>query len=106
MTGKKLLRTAADAVFAKDKAQGSDYPDGYPIPATQYFTNKCAAAANKSPSEGAQWAGFCMLWVDIVFVIRPFGRIAVDVFPDLQIILFAADQVLVVGALPDLQVGL
>ena len=54
MTGEKLLRTAVDAIFAKDKAQGSNNPDGYSIPATQYFTNKCAAAANKSPSEGAQ----------------------------------------------------
>jgi hypothetical protein len=41
----KLLRTAEDAIFAKDKAQGTDKPDGYPSPATQYFTNKCAAAA-------------------------------------------------------------
>jgi hypothetical protein len=60
MTGEKLLRTAADAIFAKDKAQGSDDPDGYSIPATQYFTNKRAAVANQSPSEGAQ-AGF-LFW--------------------------------------------
>ncbi|MBR5411164.1 MAG: hypothetical protein IK104_10890, partial [Clostridia bacterium] len=46
-------RTAADAIFVKDKAQGSDNPDGYPTPATQYFANKCAAAAYKSLSEGA-----------------------------------------------------
>ena len=58
MTGEKLLRTAADAIFAKDKAQGPNHPDGYSIPATQYFTNKCAAAANKSPSEGAQRGAF------------------------------------------------
>jgi hypothetical protein len=45
---------AADAIFAKDKTQGSDHPDGYPIPAAQYFTNKCAAEANQSPSEGTQ----------------------------------------------------
>ena len=45
IAGEKLLRTATDAIFAKDKAQGPDHPDGYPTPATQYFTNKCAAAA-------------------------------------------------------------
>ena len=45
IAGKKLLRTAADAIFAKDKAQGTDNPGGYPSPATQYFTNKRAAAA-------------------------------------------------------------
>ncbi|MBR5410848.1 MAG: hypothetical protein IK104_09255, partial [Clostridia bacterium] len=44
IAGEKLLRTAADAIFVKDKAQGSDNPDGYPTPATQYFANKCAAA--------------------------------------------------------------
>ncbi|MBR5409136.1 MAG: hypothetical protein IK104_00560, partial [Clostridia bacterium] len=37
--------TAGDAIFVKDKAQGTDKPDGYPSPATQYFANKCAAAA-------------------------------------------------------------
>ena len=45
IAGKKLLRTAADVIFAKDKAQGADHPGGYPSPATQYFTNKRAAAA-------------------------------------------------------------
>ncbi|MBR5410724.1 MAG: hypothetical protein IK104_08620, partial [Clostridia bacterium] len=50
IAGEKLLRTAADAIFVKDKAQGSDNPDGYPTPATQYFANKCAAAAYKSQS--------------------------------------------------------
>jgi len=34
IAGKKLLRTAADVIFAKDKAQGADHPDGYPPPAT------------------------------------------------------------------------
>ena len=53
IAGEKLLCTAADAIFVKDKAQGSDNPDGYPTPATKYFTNKCAAAAYKSLSEGA-----------------------------------------------------
>ncbi len=58
IVGEKLLRTAEDEIFAKDKAQGSDNPGGYPTPATQYFTNNCAAAAMKSLSEGAQPAGF------------------------------------------------
>ena len=53
IAGEKLLRTAADAIFVKDKAQGSDNPDGYPTPATRYFANKCTAAAYKSLSEGA-----------------------------------------------------
>ena len=44
IAGEKLLRIAADTIFAKDKAQGADNPDGYPCPATQYFTNKSAAA--------------------------------------------------------------
>ena len=45
IAGEKLLRTAGDAIFVKDKAQGPDNPDGYPTPATQYFANKCAPAA-------------------------------------------------------------
>jgi hypothetical protein len=45
ISGKKLLCTAADVIFAKDKARGADHPGGYPSPATQYFTNKRAAAA-------------------------------------------------------------
>ncbi|MBR3095766.1 MAG: hypothetical protein IKH12_09270 [Clostridia bacterium] len=44
IAGEKLLRIASDTIFAKDKAQGADNPDGYPCPATQYFTNKSAAA--------------------------------------------------------------
>ncbi len=52
--GEELLRTAEDEIFAKDKAQGSDNPDGYPTPATQYFTNNCVAAAIKSLSERAE----------------------------------------------------
>ncbi len=54
IAGEKLLRTATDEIFAKDKAQGPDNPGGYPTPATQYFTNNCAAAANKSLSECAE----------------------------------------------------
>ena len=52
----KLFKAEADreyAIFAKDKAQGSDNPNGYPTPETQYFTNKCAAAAASSLSERA-----------------------------------------------------
>ena len=57
IAGEKLLRTAADAIFAKDKAQGPDHPGGYPTPATQYFTNKCAAAAIVSLICTAQTGG-------------------------------------------------
>ena len=56
IAGKKLLRTAADAIFAKNKAQGADNPDGYLPPATMDFTNKCAAAAIQSLSESIQKA--------------------------------------------------
>jgi hypothetical protein len=54
IAGEKLLRTAADEIFAKDKAKGSDNPGGYPTPSTQYFTNNCAVAAIKSLSERAE----------------------------------------------------
>jgi hypothetical protein len=42
IASEKLLRTAKDAIFAKDKAPEADKPDGYLPPATQYFTNKRA----------------------------------------------------------------
>ena len=58
IAGEKLLRTAEDEFFAKDKAQGLEYPLGYPTPATQYFTNNCAAAAMKSLSERAEGVFF------------------------------------------------
>ena len=58
IAGEKLLRTAADEIFAKDKAKGSDNPGGYPTPSTQYFTNNCAVAASKSLSERAETVVF------------------------------------------------
>ena len=59
--------------FVKDEAQGADNPDGYPTPATQYFANKCAAAAYKSLSEGAQSRPFIFFDKNTAANCRPPG---------------------------------
>ena len=73
ISGKKLLCTAADVIFAKDKAQGADHPGGYPSPATQYFTNKRAAAAIGSLICAALRGG-CSVSVVSLFRHRAFAR--------------------------------
>ena len=67
--GEKLLRTAADEIFAKGKVQGLDNPGGYPTPATQYFTNNCAAAAIKFLSECAEAGSVFYWWAHALFIV-------------------------------------
>ena len=61
ISGEKTASHRNGCNFCERQGAGADNPGGYPSPATQYFTNECAAAAIKSLSESVQ-RGCALHW--------------------------------------------